>query len=127
MLAPPLVLDQTAPVESEAHTAPVEAQAVTPVVLPELTAAAAAPRAEPEPALVRAEPPRVEPAPSAPFVDVEKVLQESGLVMIKTDPSKVKPIEPLAETPFVRAQPRPRRPPPPDTGPLQIVETRKNA
>jgi hypothetical protein len=56
---------------------------------------------------------------------VEKALQESGLVMIQTDPSKVKLAEPVAEPRFVPAPPRPRRAPPPDTGPLQIVETKK--
>lgn len=74
------------------------------------------------------EPAGVEPAPLlAPVVDVEKALQESGLIMIKTDPNKVKPIEPEVEIQPVAARPRPRRPPPPDTGPLQIVETRKDA
>jgi hypothetical protein len=61
----------------------------------------------------------------APAVTVEKALQESGLVMIQTDPTKVKLAEPAAEPRFAPAQPRPRRAPPPDTGPLQIVETKK--
>lgn len=61
------------------------------------------------------------------IVNVEKSLQESGLVMIQTDPRKLKPAEPAAESRFVPRQPRPRRAPPPDTGPLQIVETRKDA
>jgi hypothetical protein len=56
---------------------------------------------------------------------VEQALQESGLVMIQTDPTKVKLAEPMAEPRFVPAQRRPRRAPPPDTGPLQIVETKK--
>jgi len=80
-------------------------------------------RAEPAPATARAEPI----APPAPTVNVEKALQESGLVMIQTDPSKVKPATPEAEPQFVPPRPRPRRVPPPDTGPLQIVETRKDA
>ena len=63
----------------------------------------------------------------APFAEVEKALQESGLVMIQTDPAKAKPAEPEAKPGFVPPQPRPRRAPPPDTGPLQIVETRKDA
>ena len=68
------------------------------------------------------------PAP-APAIDLAKALQESGLVMIQTDPNKAKPAEPVAESEFVppQPQPRPRRAPPPDTGPLQIVETRKDA
>jgi len=71
-------------------------------------------------------PVRSEPAPPpAPAITVEKALQESGLVMIQTDPSKVKLAEPLVEPRLVAAQPRPRRTPPPDTGPLQIVETKK--
>jgi hypothetical protein len=63
--------------------------------------------------------------PPAPAVNVEKALQESGMVMIQTDPTKVKLAEPVAEPRLVPAQPRPRRAPPPDTGPLQIVETKK--
>ncbi len=59
------------------------------------------------------------------MVDIEQALQESGLVMIKTNPSKVKLAEPVAEAGYVPARPRPRRAPPPDTGPLQIVETKK--
>lgn len=59
------------------------------------------------------------------MVDIEQALQQSGLVMIKTDPGKVKPAEPVAEAQNVPARPRPRRAPPPDTGPLQLVETKK--
>jgi hypothetical protein len=66
------------------------------------------------------------PAP-APVIDVEKALQESGLVLVQTDPSKVHLQEPAPAPQFVPARPRPRRAPPPDTGPLQIVETRKDA
>jgi hypothetical protein len=62
-----------------------------------------------------------------PDVDVDTALEQSGLVMIQTDPNKVKSIAPVAERQFVPPPPRPRRPPPPDTGPLQIVETRKDA
>jgi len=58
---------------------------------------------------------------------VEKALEESGLVMIQTDPNKAKRAEPAAEPQFVPPRPRPRRAPPPDTGPLQIVETHKDA
>jgi hypothetical protein len=65
------------------------------------------------------------PASPALGINVEKALRESGLVMIQTDPNKVKPVEPVAEPQFVPAPPRPRRAPPPDTGPLQIVETKK--
>jgi hypothetical protein len=60
-----------------------------------------------------------------PVINVEQALQESGLVLIQTYPSKVKLAEPAAESRFVPAPPRPRRAPPPDTGPLQIVETKK--
>jgi len=81
--------------------------------------------AEPAPAPIL---PRSEPAPPrAPAVDVEKALEESGLVMIQTDPNKAKRAEPAAEPQFVPPRPRPRRAPPPDTGPLQIVETHKDA
>lgn len=80
-------------------------------------------RAEPASAAVRAEPI----APSATIVNADKALQESGLVMIQTDPNRVKPAEPATEPRFVPPQPRARRTPPPDTGPLQIVETRKDA
>jgi hypothetical protein len=75
----------------------------------------------PTPVPVRSDPT----PPPAPAVSVEKALQESGLVMIQTDPTKVKLAEPVTETRLVPAQPRPRRAPPPDTGPLQIVETKK--
>jgi hypothetical protein len=72
------------------------------------------------------EPIRFEPTPpQVPAVSVEKALRESGLVMIQTDPTKVKLAEPVAEPRLVPAPPRPRRAPPPDTGPLQIVETKK--
>ena len=79
--------------------------------------------AEPAPAPISAR--SATTPPSAPNVNVDKALQESGLVMIQTDPSKVKLAEPVAEPRFVPPQPRPRRTPPPDTGPLQIVETKK--
>ena len=100
-----------------------------PVVVPkpafvaEPVAAAPAVYAEPAPVAV---PVRAEPTPPpAPVVSVEKALQESGLVMIQTDPSKLKPVAPAAEPRVVPPQLRPRRAPPPDTGPLQIVETKK--
>jgi ribonuclease E len=71
--------------------------------------------------------PRHEPSaePPAPIVDIEKALEQSGLVLVKTDPSKVKSMQPLAEPVVVPTAPRPRRAPPPDTGPLEIVETKK--
>jgi len=125
-----------APVESVVRTEsaemPVTAVTPEPAPLPEPVAlrepaAAPATHAEPEAEPVHAEPVHAEPAASAPSVDIEKVLQESGLVMIKTDPSKVRPIEPVPEAPVVQPRPRPRRAPPADTGPLQIVETRKDA
>jgi len=79
--------------------------------------------AEPAPAAL---PTRSEPVQApAPAVDIEKALEESGLVLVKTDPSKVKPAETPAMAPYVPAPPRPRRAPPTDTGPLQIVETKK--
>ena len=86
--------------------------------------------AAPAPAISRVEPavataPVAPPAPAP--IDVDKALQESGLVLVQTDPSKVKLAEPPAEPQFVPARPRPRRTPPPDSGPLQIVETRKDA
>jgi hypothetical protein len=62
---------------------------------------------------------------TAPLVDVEKALEQSGLVLVKTDPNKVKLAEPAAEPRFVPPAPRPRRAPPPDTGPLEIIETKK--
>lgn len=115
-----------APVEAAVHAVatelPVPVAAAEPAYVPEAAVPVAA-RAEPAPAAARAEPI----APAAPSVNVEKALQESGLVMIQTDPSKVKPAEPVAESRFVPSRPRARRVPPPDTGPLQIVETRKDA
>ncbi|MCJ7838989.1 MAG: ribonuclease E [Burkholderiales bacterium] len=59
-------------------------------------------------------------------MDVEKALEESGLVMIQTDPNKAKEVAPAPEPQVIPRAPRPRRPPPPDTGPLEIVETQKN-
>ncbi|TAK69917.1 MAG: Rne/Rng family ribonuclease [Betaproteobacteria bacterium] len=115
-----------APVEAAVHAIatelPVPVATAEPAYVPEAAVPVAA-RAEPAPAAARAEPI----APAAPSVNVEKALQESGLVMIQTDPSKVKPAEPVAESRFVPSRPRARRVPPPDTGPLQIVETRKDA
>jgi len=144
MFPPPTVPEHdaavAAPVESVVRTPALEVQASAVTTEPVTVAEAqAAPvidvEPEPAPALVepalvepaRIEPARIEPAMPAPSVDIERALQESGLVMIKTDPSKVRPIEPVAETPAVQPRPRPRRAPPPDTGPLQIVETRKDA
>jgi hypothetical protein len=80
-------------------------------------------RVEPAAAAV----PVVAPAPPVAPIDVDKALQDRGLVLVQTDPSKVKLAEPAAEPQFTQARPRPRRTPPPDTGPLQIVETRKDA
>ena len=85
-----------------------------------MTPAIPAERAE-APVPVRSEPS----SPPAPIVDIEKALQETGLVMINTDPGKVKLAEPIAEPRYLPASPRPRRAPPPDTGPLQLVETKK--
>jgi len=82
------------------------------------------------PAIEREEPAPVAQSiapPPAPVIDVEKALQESGLVLVQTDPSKVHLEEPAPAPQFVPPRPRPRRAPPPDTGPLQIVETRKDA
>ena len=118
----------SAPIEAAIHPVPVEIPAPVVVVEPavvvrEPVATTAAVYSEPAPAAV---PVRSEPiSPPAPIVDIEKALQESGLVMIKTDMSKVKLAEPMAETQHRPAQPRPRRAPPPDTGPLQLVETKK--
>ena len=112
-------------VQSVAAEMPVAVVAAEPVFAPEPAAAPPAVHAEsvPAPVAVRSAP---IPAP-APAIDLAKALQESGLVMIQTDPNKAKPAEPVAESEFVPSQPRPRRAPPPDTGPLQIVETRKDA
>jgi ribonuclease E len=129
---------QAVPEESIAAPAPAEvvqaavAEMPTPVAEPAILAEPPAEmpvvHAEPEPvqAVSVPAPLRAEPAPPpAPVIAVEKALEESGLVMIQTDPSKVKPIEPMVEPRMMAAQPRPRRAPPPDTGPLQIVETKK--
>jgi hypothetical protein len=125
-----------APAEAEIRAVPVEPSVVSRAAeaqtAPEVPVPAAAPEptsapvraevvAESAPAPVRA----VAIAEPAPFVDVERALEQSGLVLVKTDPSKVKPIEAVAPSQPVAAAPRPRRAPPPDTGPLQIVETKK--
>ena len=122
--AAPMAAEPSIPAESAvpAETAPaaVAAEAVAPHE----------PVAAPAPVSSRAEAAPVTPvaefAPAA-SVDVEKALQESGLVLIQTDPSKVKTPAPAVEPQFVPPRPPPRRAPPPDTGPLQIVETRKDA
>jgi len=96
--------------------APEPALVTEPVVRVEPAAAPVEIRSEPTPP----------PAPPLAVIDVEKALEQSGLVMVQTDPSKAKPAEPEPEPQVVPRVPRPRRPPPPDTGPLQIVETHKN-
>jgi hypothetical protein len=129
------------PEERHATTAPIEAVQIveteTPApamiteAVPAHEQAVAAPVVHTEPApILTPTPPRVRAEPAPPptsFIEVEKALQESGLVLVQTDPHKVHPAEPPAEPQFAPASPRPRRAPPPDTGPLQIVETRKDA
>src|SRR5450759_3435220 len=79
----------SAPIEPAIHPVPVEVPAPVviaepAVVVREPVATAPAVHAEPAPAAV---PVRSEPTPPpAPIVDIEKALQESGLVLIKTDP-----------------------------------------
>ncbi len=116
------------PVKEPAHAAPAEPVAALEAVAPppapilEQTAPASF-LEEPAPA-----PQALAPAPApGPVVDVEAALQESGLVLVSTDPSKVKLAEPAPAPEFEPPRPRSRRAPPPDTGPLQIVETRKDA
>jgi len=118
-----------APVPEETvHAAAAELPPVVAATEPAfMTEPAAVPAAQAQPAPMPVTVP-AQPAPSPlPEVEVEKALQESGLVMIKTDPNKLKAVAPAVERAFVPPQPRPRRAPPPDTGPLQIVETRKDA
>jgi hypothetical protein len=108
----------------------VAAQAESPAAAP-----APEPVAVPD-AVVHVEPPAASadarPEPTAPpvqpatVIDVETALAQSGLVMIQTDPAKARLAEPEPEPQIVPRVPRPRRPPPPDTGPLQIVETHKS-
>jgi len=106
-------------IESTAAELPVPVPAPEVSQLPE-----PAIHAETIPALAR---PHSEPtAQPAAAPDVEKALEESGLVMIQTDPNKAKRVAPALEPQYVAPAPRPRRAPPPDTGPLQIVETHKN-
>jgi len=122
-----LAIPAAAPVEAAVHAVAAELPAAVAAAGPAFVAETAAPAVPAGPTPAPA-PVRTEPAPPlAAIVNVEKALQESGLVMVKTDPNKVKPAEPAAEPRFVPPQPRPRRAPPPDTGPLQIVETRKDA
>jgi ribonuclease E len=93
------------------------------IIAPDPAATESMVRAESVPAAapVHSEPTR----PPAPVADIEKALEESGLVLVRTDPGKVRPAETTAASQYVPPQPRPRRTPPADTGPLQIVETRK--
>jgi ribonuclease E len=134
-----------APIEIATHAAPVEIPAAVATVetsdLHQRETAALVIGVEIAPAPVAAEPVHAEtvrsepasafaPSPAlapatAPVADVGKALEDSGLVMIQTDPTKVQAAEPAPERQVAPAQPRPRRPPPPDTGPLEIVETRK--
>lgn len=123
---------RTLPIDAEIRAVPVEAEiravpnevpapAVAGPDIASIPLAPTTPEPAPAPVPVRSEPISI----PAAVVDVQKALTESGLVLIQTDPSKVKRAEPLAEPQIVPAAPRPRRAPPPDTGPLQIVETKK--
>ena len=131
----PVAVQHAMPEETFATPAAAEvvhaaaAEMAAPVAAPESAfvreplAAAPAIHREPAPMPVRSEPARM----PVPDVEVEKALEQSGLVLVQTDPSKVKLAQPAPAPQYVPAQPRPRRAPPPDTGPLQIVETRKDA
>jgi hypothetical protein len=115
----------SAPAESAFDAAPVEAPATVVIAQPAVITHETAVTAVAESAQA-ALPAHSKPVPApAPAVDIEKALEESGLVLVKTDPSKVKLAEPPAVASYVPAPPRPRRAPPTDTGPLQIVETKK--
>jgi ribonuclease E len=113
--------DSTHAVEAESPV-PVAAPAPEPLAAPKLVVPAE-PAAVPVMAHSEPTPP---PAPPMAAMDVEKALEQSGLVMIQTDPNKAKEVAPAPEPQIVPRGPRQRRPPPPDTGPLQIVETHKN-
>ena len=82
---------------------------------------------EPQPAPV-AEPVYVAPVqvaapkPAPAPVDLERVLQDSGLVLIQTDRSRAVPVAAEAEAPAAPRQKRERRPPP-AAEPLMQVET----
>ena len=126
-IAPPPVFEEfaAAPVPAAATTEPaIEPRPVAePVsVIEHSGAEAPAPVTE-----ARAERGRVVAPPPAPAIDIGKALQESGLVMIQTDPSKVTVAEPVEAVEPAPARPRPRRAPPSDSGPLELVETRKDA
>jgi hypothetical protein len=113
-----------------AEHAPVAAAEAAPIVAVQ-PVVQALPEATPEPVMAQ-EPAPVAPiyvsAPAAapkPVVDpeaIERALQQSGLVLIQTDRSRVAPV---AAEPEVQATPRPKRErrPPPPAEPLMQVET----
>ena len=89
---------------------------------PEYTAPSM-PERQPEPVQVQVAAPRsVVQTPAAPPVDLDRVLQESGLVLIQTDPGKVVSSQPEPE-PMAASRPRRERRPPPASEPLVQVET----
>lgn len=97
--------------------------AVAPAVAAEMIAApAVAPIAAPA-ASVPTPTPTPEPAPAAAPVDLERALEQSGLVLVQTKANAPQPAEP--EPAFVPAR-RERRAPPADLNtPMQQVETQK--
>lgn len=97
--------------------------AVAPAVAAEVIAApAVAPIAAPA-ASVPTPTPTPEPAPAAAPVDLERALEQSGLVLVQTKANAPQPAEP--EPAFVPAR-RERRAPPADLNtPMQQVETQK--
>lgn len=99
--------------------------AVAPAVAAEMIAApAVAPIAAPAASVPTPTPtPTPEPAPAAAPVDLERALEQSGLVLVQTKANAPQPAEP--EPAFVPAR-RERRAPPADLNtPMQQVETQK--
>jgi hypothetical protein len=95
--------------------------AVSPAVAAEVIAApAVAPIAAPAASVPT---PTPAPAPAAAPVDLERALEQSGLVLVQTKATAPQPAEP--EPAFVPAR-RERRAPPADLNtPMQQVETQK--
>jgi hypothetical protein len=63
------------------------------------------------------------PQVSAPKVDLRATLDNSGLVMIETDPSKARAVPPQSEQPVPLGRPRRERPRVQAAEPLVQVET----
>jgi ribonuclease E len=130
IVAPPVVAQEprvATPLETS--TAVAEAIPVEVVVIQPIAEVAAAPIQEiAVTPVAQAEPKAVEAAPVAAIVvDIEKVLEQSGLVMVETSSDKVESWQPEAAAGEDVPRPRRKRPAPVIVSdePLMMVETQK--